>query len=210
MFKLPLITLFTATLLLAGCGNPESANAESKAVAEAAAAVKAGAEKVVVAAKTAAPAATDAPAVEMIKLPENCEEIELDMLKCPLADDVEMDDAAESMKLRANFLNFKLVAHMPLSEQVKSMGGESKRMEIFQFCDASIAVKMVESNLAFAGFLPCRIAMVEGQDGKANLITLNMDKVLGQAELADNLRMMGLQVRNNIYNIVGAGATGDL
>ena len=209
MLKLPMISLFAAVLLLAGCGNPDSANAESKAAAEAASAEKAGAESVATA-KAAAPAAAAEPAVEMIKLPEDCKEIALDMIKCPLADDVEMDDAAESMKLRANILNFKLVAHMPLSEQVKAMGGESRRMEIFQFCDAAIAVKMVESNLAFAGFLPCRIAMVDGQDGKVDLVTLNMDKVLGDAELEESLQMMGLQVRNNIYNIMEAGATGDL
>ena len=75
-------------------------------------------------------------AEDMVELPEDCSNIELSMIKCPLAEDVSMDDAATSMKLRANFLNFKLVAHMPLSEQVKSMGGKSPRMEIYQFCDA--------------------------------------------------------------------------
>ncbi|RXL71700.1 DUF302 domain-containing protein, partial [Citrobacter sp. AAK_AS5] len=61
------------------------------------------------------------------------------VLKMPLAEGVSADDAIESMKLRANALNFKLVAHLPLSQQLKSMGIESKRVEIFQFCDAAIA-----------------------------------------------------------------------
>lgn len=149
-------------------------------------------------------------AEEMIDLPDSCEEIALSMIKCPLEEDVSMDDAAVSMKLRANMLNFKLVAHMPLSEQVKSMGGKSPRMEIYQFCDAMIAARMVDRDLAFAGFLPCRIALVEDKKGKAWLVTIDMDKTLGSAELPDELKSLGMQVRNNIYNIVSAGAEGDL
>jgi uncharacterized protein (DUF302 family) len=148
--------------------------------------------------------------MEMIQLPETCEEIDLDMIKCPLAEDVAIEDAADSMKLRANILNFKLVAHMPLSEQVKAMGGESPRMDIYQFCDAMIAAQMVDQNLAFAGFLPCRIALVEDNSGKPWVVTLNMDKTLGRAQLPENLIGMGMQVRNNIYSIISAGANGDL
>lgn len=149
-------------------------------------------------------------AEEMFKLPDACEEIELEMIKCPLAEDVGMDDAIDSMKLRANILNFKLVAHMPLSEQVKAMGGESPRMEIYQFCDASIAAKMVSANLSFAGYLPCRIALVEDNDGKPWLITLNMDSTMGKAKLPDELKPLAMKVRNNIYSIMSAGALGEL
>lgn len=147
---------------------------------------------------------------EMIELPEGCEDKGLNIIVCPLAEDVSMDDAVASMKLRANGLNFKLVAHMPLSEQVKAMGEDSKRMEIFQFCDALIAKRMVEHNVVFAGFLPCRIAMVEDKAGKAWLITMNMDAMLKGTSLPDNLKSLGLTVRNSIYSIVQAGAEGDL
>ena len=70
-------------------------------------------------------------AEEMVELPEGCADKGMNIITCPLAEDVSMDDAIDSMKLRANKLNFKLVAHMPLSEQVKAMGQDSKRMEIF-------------------------------------------------------------------------------
>jgi len=49
-----------------------------------------------------------------------------------LAEDVSVDDAVESMQLRANILNFKLVADLPLSEQVKAMGEEANYMRILQ------------------------------------------------------------------------------
>jgi len=147
---------------------------------------------------------------EIIELPEDCNPPVLNMIQCPLAEDVTMDDASDSMKLRANGLNFKLVAHMPLSEQVKAMGGDSKRMEIFQFCDAMIAAKMVKHSLIFAGFLPCRIAMVEDQKGKAWLITMDMDAMMKGADLPKELISAASEVRNNIYDILSAGATGDL
>ena len=147
---------------------------------------------------------------EMIQLPEGCEDKGLNIIVCPIAEDVTMDDAVDSMKLRANGLNFKLVAHMPLSEQVKAMGEDSKRMEIFQFCDALIAKRMVEHNVVFAGFLPCRIAMVETKEGQGSLITMNMDAMLKGTNLPDNLKPLGLTVRNSIYSIVQAGVEGDL
>jgi len=155
-------------------------------------------------------AATSASAGEMVELPEGCEDKGLNILQCPLAEDISMDDAVDSMKLRANTLNFKLVAHMPLSEQIEAMGETSGRMEIFQFCDALIAKRMVEYNTIFAGFLPCRIALVEDVNGKPWLITLNMDAMMQNIEMPDDLKPLGLKVRNSIYSIVQAGATGDL
>jgi len=149
-------------------------------------------------------------AEEMIELPESCQDKGLNIILCPIDDGVSMDEAVDSMKLRANGLNFKLVAHMPLSEQVIAMGEDSKRMEIFQFCDALIAKRMVEHNLIFAGFLPCRIALVEDKAGKAWIVTLNMDAMLKGTNLPANLKPMGLKVRNSIFSIVQAGVEGDL
>jgi len=50
---------------------------------------------------------------------------------------VSLDDAAQSMRLRANALNLKLVAELPLSKQVEAVTGKPQRtITIFQFCDA--------------------------------------------------------------------------
>ena len=127
-----------------------------------------------------------------------------------LEEDVTIEDAVESMKLRANMLNFKLVADLPLSEQIKAMGEESNHMQILAFCDALIAKKMVEYNIIFAGFLPCRIAAVEDKDGNAWLVTTNMDMMLHAVELPDDLKPMAKKVRDTIYSIIDAGVTGDL
>jgi len=151
-------------------------------------------------------------ATEMVKLPDDCEKLQMSMIKCPIQDDVSMDDAIESMKSKAIDLNFKLVAHMPLSKDIEAKGGKSPRMEIYQFCDSLIAAKMVDQNIAFAGFLPCRISLIEDKEkkGKGYLITLDMDATLGAANLPDSMKTMAIQVRNNIYGIIAAGAAGDI
>lgn len=147
---------------------------------------------------------------EMFPLSDQCSEDVMGMIRCKVSDGVETEEAIASMKLRANMLNFKLVSHLPLSEQVRAMGGESNRMEIFQFCDALVAAQMVKHSLAFAGYLPCRISLVEDDAGQAWLVTLDMDKTMGDASLPAKLQELGLQVRNNIYSIISAGAEGDL
>jgi uncharacterized protein (DUF302 family) len=82
-------------------------------------------------------------------------------------------------------------------------------MEIFKFCDASVAAEMVKENMAFAGYLPCRITLVERGDD-IYLITLNMDTTMSDASLPTAMVDMGIDVRNNIYEIMSAGAEGDL
>ena len=146
---------------------------------------------------------------DLTELPESCAPTGMNMVKCKVVEDVTSDDAIDSMKLRANFLNFKLVGHLPLSEQVKANGGTSERMEIFQFCDASIAAQMVKQNMAFAGYLPCRITLVE-EHGQPYLVTLDMDNTMSDASLPKDMVEMGLDVRNKIYSIMAAGTEGDL
>ncbi len=132
------------------------------------------------------------------------------VLKMPLAEDVSPDDAVDSMKLRANALNFKLVAHLPLSKELESMGVETGRVEIFQFCDARIASDMIKHNIDFSAYLPCRITLIEDADGKAWLVTLDLDKVIPSANLPPDLMEKALLVRDNIASIMTAGANGDL
>jgi uncharacterized protein (DUF302 family) len=132
------------------------------------------------------------------------------VLKMPLAGDVSMDDAVDSMKLRANGLNFKLVAHLPLYQELQAMGVDSKRVEIFQFCDARIAHEMISHNIDFSAYLPCRITLIEDQEGKAWLVTLDLDKVMHTAKLPPDLLEKAILVRDNIQSIMEAGANGEL
>jgi len=136
--------------------------------------------------------------------------IEDTVVKMAIAEDVSFDDAVASMKLRANVHNMKLVAELPLSEQVKSMGKKSRRMGIYQFCDALMAQSMVEANINFAAYLPCRIALVEDKKGKGWLLMMNLDIMLKGATLNKDLKKNATKVRDVLMDIMQAGATGDL
>lgn len=132
------------------------------------------------------------------------------VMKMPLAEDVSMDDAVDSMKLRANSLNFKLVAHLPLYKELEAMGVDTKRIEIFQFCDARIANEMLQFNPDFSAYLPCRIALLEDSEGKAWLVTLDLGKIIPSANLPPELLEKAELVRDNIQSIMSAGANGEL
>ena len=133
--------------------------------------------------------------------------------KIPLVKGVSMDDAVESMKLRANALNIKLVAELPLSNQVEAMiGGKQRRMAIYQFCDALTAKDLVDINVDFAIFLPCRIALIEDKTGQAWLVMMDMDvkELAKTTKMTPELEQKITTVRNGLLEIMHAGANGDL
>jgi uncharacterized protein (DUF302 family) len=132
------------------------------------------------------------------------------VLKMPLAEDVTAEDAIDSMKLRANALNFKLVAHLPLYKELQGMGIDSGRVEIFQFCDARVAYTMISHDIDFSAYLPCRITLIEDKDGKHWLVTLDLDVVIRTADLPPELMEKAVMVRDTIREIMEAGANGDL
>jgi len=132
------------------------------------------------------------------------------VLKMPLAEGVSADDAIESMKLRANALNFKLVAHLPLYKELQAMGIESRRVEIFQFCDARIAHEMISHDVDFSAYLPCRITLIEDGKGQNWLVTLDLNVVIRAANLTPELTEIAVKVRDTINEIMEAGANGDL
>lgn len=137
-------------------------------------------------------------------------DIDQTVVKVALAAGISPEDAVESMKLRANILNIKLVAELPLSTQIKAMGEKSRRIEIYQFCDALTAKRMVEYNMSFAAYLPCRITLVEDAQGKMWLMTMNLDLFIGHPKFDPKLKVEALRVRDTLLEIMDAGAKGDL
>jgi uncharacterized protein (DUF302 family) len=133
------------------------------------------------------------------------------VVKMPLAKGISLDDAAESMKLRANYLNMKLVAELPLSKQVEAITGKPEpRATIYQFCDAMTARQMLNYSLDFAAYLPCRIALVQDSNGQGWLVMMDLNPLIKAADLPPEIKARAEQVRNNLENIMQAGANGDL
>ena len=133
------------------------------------------------------------------------------IMEMPLADGVSIDEAVESMKLRANQLNFKLVAELPLSKQVEAMTGmPQRRMTIYQFCDAVTARELLDRNLAFAAFLPCRISVVEDEHGNGRIVMMNIENLIRAADLSPELRRKAETIRDGLLSIMVAGANGEI
>jgi len=133
------------------------------------------------------------------------------VVKMPLAKGVSLEDAAQSMKLRANYLNMQLVAELPLSRQVSAVTGKpSPHATIFQFCDAMTARRMLDYSLDFAAYLPCRIALVEDEKGQGWLVMMDLNLLINAANLQPELKAKAIEVRDMLENIMRAGATGDL
>lgn len=126
---------------------------------------------------------------------------------------ISMAEAAESMRLRANALNLKLVAELPLSKQVEAITGKpQKTIIIFQFCDALVAKKLIDVNVDFAVFMPCRIALIEDEKGKGWLVMMDVDTnaIAREKKLAPDLKKKMEEIRAALIDVMKAGAAGDL
>lgn len=136
-----------------------------------------------------------------------------DVYKIAIDRSVSLADAADSMRLRANALNLKLVAELPLSKQVEAMTDQAQRaITIFQFCDALTAKELIDLNLDFSVYMPCRIALVEDADGRGWLVMMDVDvnAVAKQKRLSPALKQRIHAVRQALVEIMQAGARGDL
>ena len=136
--------------------------------------------------------------------------------KMPVAKDVSFDDAVESMRLRANEINFKFVGHSPLWKDITAITGEeTPRVEIFNFCDAMVARKVLDYAPEFIVFIPCCIALLEDADGKLWVMTLDWD--VNWLNLAQNpnsvldkeLRAEAIRIREGMRYIMEGAAIGD-
>lgn len=126
---------------------------------------------------------------------------------------VTLDEAAESMRLRANALNLKLVAELPLSKQVEAVTGKQQRVvTIFQFCDAVTAMELIDLSIDFAIYMPCRIALIEDAQGQGWLVMtdINVDLVAKDKRLQKELTTRIKTVRQGLIEIMQAGAKGEL
>ncbi|UCC57381.1 MAG: DUF302 domain-containing protein [Gammaproteobacteria bacterium] len=120
-------------------------------------------------------------------------------------------DVEETVRFVANEHNIKNVGELPLSEQVAAMTGEEQRhLKIYMFCDPLTAAQMVEYSVAFSAYLPCRVTVVEDQEGKLWLYTLNMDMMIhGGTKLPPKLFVEANKVKETILDIMKRGATGE-
>lgn len=132
-------------------------------------------------------------------------------------DGLSFDDVVESMKLRANQLNFKLVGHSPMWKDIQAVLGdtEAPRMEVFHYCDIAAGREVLKYAPESLIFLPCRIGIMEDADKNIWVMTLDwdvawIDSISGKMGAPDPLVKSAADIRDKMDNIMKAAAEGDL
>ncbi len=130
---------------------------------------------------------------------------------------VSFDDVVESMKLRANQLNLKLVGHSPMIKDIQAVLGDttSPRMEVFHFCDIAAGREIMKLVPEAIVYLPCRIAVMEDDKKNIWVLTLDwdmawLDSINGSMGITPELATMAKDIHDKMDNVMRAGANGDL
>lgn len=137
-------------------------------------------------------------------------------VKIKVDEGLTVDEVVESMNLRANLLNFKLVGHNAPWKVMESITGEPMpKVEILSYCDVMMMRRILDYSPEFVAFLPCRIAVIEDADKALWIITLDwdvrwLDTSPNPNKMSAELRQDAITIRETIQSIMDAGASGDL
>ncbi len=136
--------------------------------------------------------------------------------KLKVDEGIAFDDVIEAMDLKANDVNFKKVGHNKFWKDVSAISGiPALRVEILQYCDATVGRRMLDYSPEFVIFIPCRIAVMEDAGGDIWLMTMDWDvSWLAMAwhpdsKLNDQLKKDAVRIRDAMEQIMQAGAKGE-
>ncbi|WP_101047649.1 DUF302 domain-containing protein [Macromonas nakdongensis] len=124
-------------------------------------------------------------------------------------DGVSPSDVAEILKLVAVERNMRDVGVLPLSKELEARSGKKeKHLTVYSYCSPTTARKMVDFSPHMAAYLPCRISVVEKEDGLW-LYTLNMDMMVKMGrKLPSPLKEEAMAVRDTIYEMMERASQG--
>ena len=129
--------------------------------------------------------------------------------KVRINDDVSTEDAIDTMRSIAEENNFLVVGDAKMSIKSSITAPDGKRyIRILSFCAPSIAEEFIGYSESFGAFMPCRILIVEDDEGNRWLYTMAMELMLyGGKPLPDDMLKMAEQVRGLMYGMMDAAAT---
>ncbi len=124
--------------------------------------------------------------------------------------DVSTEDVVESMKSIATDANMVQVGDSRMAEELDHNGKRQRFIRILHYCSPSIAKQFIDYSLAFGAFMPCRILIVEDDNGDRWLITMAMELMLfGGQTLPPEMMEKAEHVRDTMYKMMDLGAKGD-
>ena len=129
----------------------------------------------------------------------------------PVDEGISAEDVKESMKSLAVARNFLFVGESAFYKQAEAVTGEPFRhVSLMNFCDVRVGIKMINHNDAYTAFMPCTVSVVENQEGRIWLYSLNMDFLIhGARELPHDLKADALKVRRTMREIMEGAASGE-
>ncbi len=117
----------------------------------------------------------------------------------------EVDESIKQLSISEGILH---VAMFPLYKQIHAVTGEPYRhLTIHNICDAKTAAVLADVSDAFVIVMPCRISVVEGQDGKIRLYGMNPEMITTM-NMPPEAKAMAEVVAEKISNIIAGAAEG--
>ena len=120
------------------------------------------------------------------------------------------EDVEQVLKLVAIERNMRDVGTLPLSKELEARSGKKEKLlTVYSFCSPDTARKMVDFSPHMAAYLPCRVSLVEHDDGSLWLYTLNMDMMVKMGrKLPSPLKEEAWAVRETIWQMMERASTG--
>jgi uncharacterized protein (DUF302 family) len=105
--------------------------------------------------------------------------------------------------------NMRSVGELPLSKELESRSGKKEKfLKVYSYCSPTIAREMVDFSPHMAAYLPCRLTVVEKEDGLW-IYTLNMDMMVKMGrKLPSPLKEHAWSVRETLYQMIERGSKG--
>ncbi len=130
--------------------------------------------------------------------------------KVKINPEVSTEDVIESMKSIAGDANMLQVGDSRMAEEYDHTGKRQRFVRILHYCAPNIAKTFIDYSLAYGAFMPCRILIVEDDNGDRWLMTMAMELMLfGGHTLPPKMMKKAEHVRDTMYKMMDLAAEGD-
>jgi uncharacterized protein (DUF302 family) len=130
--------------------------------------------------------------------------------KVKIDPDVSIEEVVDAMKSIATDANMLQVGDSKMQVKSSIKDGGERYIRILHYCSPSIAKQFIDYTESFGAFMPCRILIVEDDNGDRWLITMAMELMLfGGHTLPPAMMEKAEHVRDTMYKMMDLAAKGD-
>ncbi len=130
--------------------------------------------------------------------------------KVKINPDVSTEEVIESMRSIATDANMLQVGDSRMADEYDHEGKRQRYVRILHYCAPNIAKTFIDYSVAYGAFMPCRILIVEDDNGDRWLVTMAMELMLfGGHTLPPQMMKKAEHVRDTMYKMMDLAAEGD-